>query len=284
MLYFPSPAKINRMLRIIRREENGYHYLQTVFQFTNLFDEIGFREDENDEITLLYENPNFSKEEDLIYRAAVALKNQSHCEKGVTIDLIKNLPMGAGIGGGSSNAATTLIVLNQLWDLHLTQAELMEIGTQLGADVPIFIYGHSAWAEGIGEQLSPIELPEESFLLINPGLHISTKVIFESPYLIRNSPLFEAQYFNQDRAINDCLPAIYHHYPEMKTVMELLTQAGFLPYITGTGSCLYIPTPTPDKYALLEKLAEENAWEITPFESRNRSLLFEASPFDLSFH
>lgn len=281
MLYFPAPAKINRMLRVIRREENGYHYLQTVFQFTDLFDEIGFEIREDNEIRFNYEHLDFSKEEDLIYRAILALKHYSNSDKGVTIDLIKNLPMGAGIGGGSSNAATTLVALNALWELNLSQTALIEIGKKIGADVPIFIYGKSAWAEGIGEILTPLEIKEEEFTLINPGIHISTKLIFESSELPRNSTLFPDKYFDQSRAINDCLPAIYHHYPAMRLIMNALNELNLNPYITGTGSCIFVPKMDAEQSLLLSSLAKEQGWELLPFKSLNHSLLYENAPIAL---
>lgn len=281
MLYFSSPAKINRMLRVIRREANGYHYLQTVFQFTDLFDEIGFEVREDNEIRFNYEHLDFSLEEDLIYRAIVALKHYSNSDKGVSIDLIKNLPMGAGIGGGSSNAATTLVALNTLWDLHLSKAELMQIGKKLGADVPIFIFGSSAWAEGIGEILTPLEIEEEEFTLINPGIHISTKMIFESNELPRNSPIFPDQHFDESRAINDCLPAIYHHYPAMRLIMNALNELNLNPHITGTGSCIFVPKMNSEQSLLLSTLATENGWELLPFKSLNKSLLYQNSPVNL---
>lgn len=284
MLYFSSPAKINRMLRVIRREENGYHYLQTVFQFTDLFDEIGFEVRQDNEIHFNYDHTDFSLEEDLIYRAIIALKDYTRTDKGVTVDLIKNLPMGAGIGGGSSNAATTLVALNALWELNLHETELINLGQKLGADVPIFIYGKSAWAEGIGEKLTEIEIPEEEFTLINPGIHISTKRIFESPELPRNSPLFKNKVFDQSRAINDCLPAIYHHYPVMRLIMHALDNINVNPYITGTGSCIFVPKMTSEQSLFLTTLAEENDWELRPFKSMNQSLLYQNSPIHLNTH
>ena len=282
MLYFPSPAKINRMLRVIRREENGYHYLQTVFQFTDLFDEIGFEVREDNEIQFNYKHLDFALEEDLIYRAIMALKRYSNTDKGVNVDLIKNLPMGAGIGGGSSNAATTLVVLNNLWDLHLSRDELIKIGEKLGADVPIFIFGKSAWAEGIGEKLTALEIPEEEFTLINPGIHISTKLIFESPALPRNSLMFTDKNFDQSRAINDCLPAIYHHYPVMRLIMNALHNIGLNPYITGTGSCIVVPKMSSEQSLFLATLADENNWKLHPFKSMNQSLLYQNSPIKLN--
>lgn len=281
MLYFPSPAKINRMLRVIKREDNGYHYLQTVFQFTDLFDEIGFKVTDDNEIRFNYEHNSFALEDDLIYKAIMALKDYVHTEKGVTIDLVKNLPMGAGIGGGSSNAATTLVVLNNLWDLNLSDDILLSIGKKLGADVPIFIYGQSAWAEGIGEKLTSLEVPEEAFILINPGIHISTKVIFESTHLPRNSALMTDHYFDSSRAINDCIPAIYHHYPEMQKIMRELEALGLNPYITGTGSCIFVPKPQIEQQLHLNALAEKNGWALLPFTSKNRSMLYEDSPIQL---
>lgn len=284
MLYFPAPAKINRMLRIIHREDNGYHYLQTVFQFTDLFDEIGFKAREDSDIIFNYHHIDFALEDDLIYRAITALRQHTNSHKGVTVDLIKNLPMGAGIGGGSSNAATTLVALNTLWELHLSTQELIEIGQKIGADVPIFIFGKSAWAEGIGEKLTALEIPEETFTLINPGIHISTKLIFESAELPRNSPLFTEKRFDKSRAINDCIPAIYHHYPIMRLIVNALKEIGLDPYITGTGSCLFVPQMSSEQSLFLSSLANEHGWTLHPFKSLNRSLLYQNSPIKLDGH
>ncbi len=281
--YFPAPAKINRMLRVIRREENGYHYLQTVFQFTSLFDEIGFAAsrlpfagESEHRLKFHYSHTDFSLEDDLIYRAIKALQNRTGRQFSVEIDLQKQLPMGAGLGGGSSNAATTLVALNALLDLKLTQNELIEMGANLGADVPIFIYGQSAWAEGIGEQLTPLSPPEEELLLIKPPLSISTKVIFESEHLPRNSPLFIEKVFTQKRALNDCEPAIFHHYPKMQRYMDDLKSLGLSPYITGTGSCIYIKPPNPQQNAELRQLARQYNWQLIEFQTLNRSPLQEA--------
>ena len=171
--------------------------------------------------------------------------------------------------------------MNNLWDLNLSDQILLDIGSRLGADVPIFIYGQSAWAEGIGEQLTPIEVAESEFILINPGIHISTKTIFESEFLPRNSPLMTDRYFDTSRAINDCLPAIYHHYPQMRLIMNALFEIGLDPYITGTGSCIFVSKPSAEKQLLLNTLADREKWELLAFTSKNRSMLYEDSPIQL---
>lgn len=278
--YFPAPAKINRMLRVIRREADGYHYLQTVFQFTSLFDEIGFKAsrspfpgEHSNRLLFHYPHTDFALEDDLIYRAIIALQEATGQTFNVEIDLKKRLPMGAGLGGGSSNAATTLVALNALLNLKLSTERLIEIGAKLGADVPIFIYGKSAWAEGIGEKLTPLTLPEETFLLIRPNISISTKVIFESEYLPRNSSLFEDKVFTPERALNDCEPAIFHHYPEMREYIRALSALNLSPYITGTGSCIYTRLPNNDERKELDKLAEKYHWELIEFKTLNQSPL-----------
>lgn len=275
MKYYSSPAKINRMLKVVRREANGYHYLQTIFQFTTLNDQIGFKKRAHGGLIFHYPHDNFSLDEDLIYRAIVLLEKESGQTFHLEIDLIKNLPMGGGVGGGSSNAGTTLLVLNHLYDLELSTEKLIELGAKLGADVPIFIYGKSAWAEGIGEKLQPISLPEEEMLLIVPNIPISTRKVFESEHLSRHNQRLEGIYFDQSRKINDCESAIFHHYPKMKRYMEQLTAMNTDPFITGTGASIYIAKPDADTLTKIKALASENDWTLHPFNAINQSPLLD---------
>ena len=173
MTEWPSPAKLNLFLHITGRRRNGYHELQTVFQFLDYGDTLTFEPTLNGDIELLTPMEGVEYDDNLIVRAAKMLQEYAKIELGVRISLTKILPMGGGLGGGSSNAATTLVALNQLWDCQLSNAELASIGLKLGADVPVFIDGHAAWAEGVGEKLSPILPPEPWYAVIVPSCHVS---------------------------------------------------------------------------------------------------------------
>lgn len=177
MIRVPSPAKLNLFLHIVGRRDNGYHELQSIFQLIDLYDWISFETIEEDQIQIegLAE---VKLEQNLIYRAAQYLRPHAKTPCGLKISVEKNIPMGAGLGGGSSNAATTLIVLNQLWQCGLNDEQLAAYGVQLGADVPIFIFGQNAWAEGIGEHLSFIELAQKQFIILKPDCFISTQLLF----------------------------------------------------------------------------------------------------------
>ncbi|MCK5355047.1 MAG: 4-(cytidine 5'-diphospho)-2-C-methyl-D-erythritol kinase, partial [Methyloprofundus sp.] len=157
---WPAPAKLNLMLRIVGQREDGYHLLQTVFQIIDITDGLVFSKTDDDLVRLKKTIPGVKEADDLTVRAANLLKKESGYQGGVCIDIEKNLPMGGGLGGGSSDAATVLVVLNQLWKLNISEQRLMELGVQLGADVPVFIKGTSTWAEGVGEDLTEIKLPK----------------------------------------------------------------------------------------------------------------------------
>lgn len=237
--YYPAPAKLNLMLHITGRREDGYHLLQTVFQLLDYGDEIGFRLRTDGEIHRVSENAGIPADEDLVVRAAKALaRAAAHPVPGVDIDVIKNLPAGGGLGGGSSDAATTLVVLERLWKLDLALDDLCDIGLKLGADVPVFVRGHSAWAEGVGEKLEPVTLPEGWFAVVNPGCHVSTAEIFSDSDLTRSTPLTTIADFLAHGGRNDCESVVVKRYPVIAEAMRWLGQFS-PPVLTGTGACIF---------------------------------------------
>lgn len=241
-LSLKSPAKINRFLHICGRRPDGYHNLQTVFQFIDLYDLLSFESRNDGQIILKTQLQGINPDDNLIIKAARKL--QKYCSKpcGITISIEKHLPMGAGIGGGSSNAATTLVALNQLWQLNLSNNELKQIGLELGADVPIFIHGRSAWAEGVGEQLSNLDLDEPWYLLLFPRCHVSTQKIFSHELLTRDTEIKTIAAFleqgNQEQFKNDCESLVRSLYPEIDKAFIELNQLSTAK-MTGTGACIY---------------------------------------------
>ncbi|KQE60689.1 4-(cytidine 5'-diphospho)-2-C-methyl-D-erythritol kinase [Acinetobacter pittii] len=240
MIRVPSPAKLNLFLHITGRRENGYHELQTIFQLIDLYDWMTFTPTLGEEIKIdgLSE---VRAEENLIYRAAQILKPHAKKFCGLHIKIEKNIPMGAGLGGGSSNAATTLIVLNQLWECGLKQEQLADYGVKLGADVPIFIYGKNAWAEGIGEHLSFIDLDQKQFIILKPDCFISTQLLFSQKTLTRDSKTtkFCAYQLEPSNFGNNFEPLTRQLYPEVEEAMQYLDQFGQAK-LTGTGACVFI--------------------------------------------
>lgn len=240
MIRVPSPAKLNLFLHITGRRENGYHELQTIFQLIDLYDWMIFTPtlDEQIKIDGLSE---VQPEENLIYRAAQILRPHAKKFCGLNIKIEKNIPMGAGLGGGSSNAATTLIVLNQLWECGLNKEQLADYGVKLGADVPIFIYGKNAWAEGIGEHLSFIDLDQKQFIISKPDCFISTQLLFSQKTLTRDSKTtkFCAYQLEPSNFGNNFEPLARQLYPKVEEAMRYLDQFGQAK-LTGTGACVFI--------------------------------------------
>jgi 4-diphosphocytidyl-2-C-methyl-D-erythritol kinase len=235
---WPAPAKLNLMLRIVDRRPDGYHELQTVFQFLDRQDELRFHLRDDPLIKLRHSLPDVPAESDLCYRAARTLQAASGCEQGVEIELDKQLPMGGGLGGGSSDAATTLVALNRLWGTGLGTGELQRIGLRLGADVPIFIHGHAAWAEGVGERLTDIDPACDWYLVITPDCHVSTAEIFAQPDLTRHSPRIKIRDFLRGDSRNDCLPVVRRRHPRVAEALDWLDR--FAPArLTGTGACVF---------------------------------------------
>lgn len=241
-LELPAPAKINHFLHICGRRDDGYHNLQTVFQFLDIADTLFFERREDGKIQLLSELDEIPNEENLIIRAARALQKASNSSYGADIRIRKILPMGAGLGGGSSNAATCLVALNHLWQLAYSTEQLQQIGVALGADVPIFIYGKSAWAEGIGEKLHAITLSERWYLLLIPPCHVSTAKIFSHPQLTRDTEMKTIAAFleqgSQEHFHNDCEYLVRRLYPEVDLAFNMLSRFAQA-RMTGTGACVY---------------------------------------------
>ena len=236
MLTLPAPAKLNLFLHITGRRADGYHTLQTLFQLLDYGDTLQFVE--SDALTLTPDLPGVASADNLIIRAARLLQQHTGCTRGATITLEKRLPMGGGIGGGSSNAATTLLALNRLWGLRLALDELAALGLQLGADVPVFVRGTTAWAEGIGEQLQAVAMPSRNYLILVPPCAISTARIFSDPALTRNSSPITIAAFLREGGRNDCEPVTKKLYPEVDLALTQLSR--FAPaQMTGTGACVF---------------------------------------------
>lgn len=238
-LNWPAPAKLNLMLRIVGRRADGYHLLQTVFQFLDHADLIDFRPRTDGRIQRVSALPEVPAEQDLVVRAAASLQLYAQSAlNGVDIRVHKRLPMGGGLGGGSSDAATTLLALNRLWGCGLTRAQLADIGLGLGADVPVFVHGQSAWAEGVGERLQPVDLPELWFVVLVPPTQVSTAAVFGHPELTRNSVPITIRAFVAGDTRNDCLPVVNKVYPEVAQAIDWLGKFSEA-RLTGTGACVF---------------------------------------------
>ncbi|MEW6996376.1 4-(cytidine 5'-diphospho)-2-C-methyl-D-erythritol kinase [Colwelliaceae bacterium BS250] len=235
---FSSVAKINRFLHITGQRDNGYHELQTIFQFLDFGDYLEFQVNDSGIINLLTPIAGVDYEQNLIIKAAKLLQQYSKTAFGVDIKLEKHLPMGGGLGGGSSNAATTLLALNVLWQLNLPTSQLSKLGITLGADVPVFVEAQTAFAEGIGEQLTPIIIDEPWFLVTIPNCSISTATIFGSPNLTRNTKKLTIDSINIEQCHNDCENLVIKLYPEVAKLMAWLLE--YAPSrLTGTGACIF---------------------------------------------
>lgn len=235
---WPAPAKLNLFLHITGRREDGYHLLQTVFQFLDFGDELVFTPREDGRIQRLTEIAGVPAEQDLVVRAAKLLKHEAGLDAGVDLEINKRLPMGGGLGGGSSDAATTLVALNRIWDCGLTLAQLAKLGLQLGADVPVFIRGQAAWAEGVGEELIPVELPEAWFVVLIPPVNVSTAKVFSDPQLIRDCPTITIRDFLAGAGDNVCEPLVRTHYPQVDAALSDLSKYA-ASRMTGTGACVF---------------------------------------------
>lgn len=234
-----SPAKINLFLHIVGRKPNGYHLLQTIFQFIDLCDHLQFTLRKDQTLELQHQT-QIPVEQNLIIKAARLLQARSKTSYGATIVLDKVIPEGAGLGGGSSNAASTLLALNQLWQLNFSQKELLSMALELGADVPIFVFGQNAFAEGIGEQLTPITLLPQWYIIIKPNCSIRTAEIFQHPRLPRNTPAIRPEDYHYETTHNDFQELICELYPEVAESLATLNEFGQA-RLTGTGACLFLP-------------------------------------------
>jgi 4-diphosphocytidyl-2-C-methyl-D-erythritol kinase len=268
---WPAPAKLNLMLRIVGRKADGYHLLQTVFQFIDLCDWLTFHPDESGMVWLKKPIPGVPEATDLTIQAANLLKTESGCQHGVCIEVEKNLPMGGGIGGGSSDAATTLVVLNKLWSLGFSTEKLMQLGLLLGADVPIFVYGFSAWAEGVGELLAKIVVPEQWVVVIKPACHVDTKEIFSTKELTRDSKPIKIEDFLAGQHQNDCEAVVSKMYQSVENALSDLSVFAEA-RLTGTGACVFAQF---DSEAEAHKAyqALQNKWQVYIAKGVNKSPL-----------
>ncbi|HQQ63057.1 MAG TPA: 4-(cytidine 5'-diphospho)-2-C-methyl-D-erythritol kinase [Pseudomonadales bacterium] len=249
-LTLPAPAKINLFLHITGRRADGYHLLQTVFQLLDHGDSLDFSLRDDGQITLTGEVPGIAPEQNLIVKAGRLLQQHTRCRPGADIVLVKRLPTGGGLGGGSSDAATTLLGLNILWDLQLDIDTLAALGLQLGADVPVFVRGRSSWAEGVGELLTPVNLPDNWFLVITPDCAVNTGEIFNAEELTRNTPAITIAAFSQGggqvATRNDCQPVVEKRYPAVKNALEWLSHHTNC-RMTGTGASVFGSFPTREQ-------------------------------------
>jgi len=242
---WPAPAKLNLMLHITGRREDGYHELQTIFQFIDFSDELEFKLRSDNRIIRHCENFDVPENEDIIIRAASLLREnflqKNSSDKsifGVDITLKKNIPMGAGLGGGSSDAATTLLALNKLWKMQFTIDELAEMGLRLGADVPVFVRGFAAFAEGIGEKLSPVSPGESWYLLLIPPVHVSTKEVFCNPHLTRDCSAIKLCDLSRREWRNVCTPVVVKSYPVVSQAIDIVGKYSKA-YMSGTGASVF---------------------------------------------
>ena len=236
-----SPAKLNLFLHITGRRADGYHQLQTLFRMLDWGDRLHFTPDNSGEITLGGSDLGIPAAQNLIVRAAQVLPRRSRSQ-GVQITLDKHIPAGGGLGGGSSNAATTLLALNHLWQLGLTKVELQRLAATLGADVPVFTAGYTAWAEGIGEILTPVELPDAWYLVVAPDCHVSTAEVFSNEQLTRNTSPIKIAAFFEGHSRNDCQEIVSEIYPEVDNALKWLSNFGEAK-LTGTGACVFASFP-----------------------------------------
>ncbi len=270
---WPAPAKLNLMLRIVGQRPDGYHLLQTVFQFIDLCDWIIFHPVDGRRVSLQKTIPGVPEADDLTIRAANLLKAETGCQSGVCIEVEKNLPMGGGLGGGSSDAATTLVVLNKLWDLQLSVEKLMALGLTLGADVPVFVYGYSAWAEGVGEKLEAISVPEQWVVVIKPECHVNTKEIFSSKSLTRNSKSIKIADFIAGQHQNDCVEVVCQRYPSVKNALVALSEFSEA-RLTGTGACVFAQFDSKEAAVNAYQSLKINKWQVYLAKGLNESPLF----------
>lgn len=245
MRFWSAPAKINLFLHVIGRRADGYHLLQTAFQFLDYGDELSFRVTDDGRVTRIIDLPGVSTETDLSLRAAKLLKDSTHSSKGVEVTLKKRLPAGGGLGGGSSDAATTLIALNQLWGTNLPISELAAIGLKLGADVPVFVRGQAAWAEGVGEALTPVDLPQPWYFVVAPPVAVSTAEVFADFARQKQlTPYTLARTIRDLRGLrdNDLEPLVRQRYPEVNRAFQWLAPYG-QPRMAGSGGCVFLELP-----------------------------------------
>lgn len=236
---WPAPAKLNLFLHVVGRREDGYHLLQTVFRFIDRADTLRFSPRSDGDIVLATPIPGVPAESDLTVRAARLLQQTTSCRQGATIHLDKQLPMGGGLGGGSSDAATVLLALNHLWETGLSRLQLEKLGLTLGADVPVFVHGHNTFAEGVGEAFTDVELPPESYLVIHPEAHVPTAAIFGAPELKRDTPAMRTAEWRHGDGHNDLETVACAKFPAVAAALARLKELAPKAMMTGSGACVF---------------------------------------------
>nr|VFJ88436.1 MAG: 4-diphosphocytidyl-2-C-methyl-D-erythritol kinase [Candidatus Kentron sp. LFY] len=310
---WPAPAKLNLFLHVIGRRPDGYHNLETVFQFVDFGDDLTLRVRRDGEIRRISDLPGVAPEGDLVVRAAKVLKSQAATPLGVDISVTKRIPLGGGLGGGSSDAATTLVGLNHVWGLGLGVQTLAEIGLGLGADVPVFVRGQASFASGVGEDLTPMAFEEPWYVVIYPGCSVATREIFDAPDLTRATPPIKMRALpggdvDEDSPLslssllagtkNDCEAAVCRRYPKVSAALEWLARFDTRstdPRMTGTGSCVFAPFRELSEAKRVlsrlrnigetggrrERAARTEGWLGFVARGRNRSPLFGGYPGDV---
>jgi len=236
---FPAPAKLNLFLHITGRRADGYHLLQSVFRLIDRHDDLHLRPTTDGQIRRTREVAGVPEAQDLCVRAARLLQQHTGCQLGVDIQLNKHLPMGGGLGGGSSDAATVLLALNRLWQLNLSRQELLRLALQLGADVPVFVFGRNAWAEGVGEELTAIALPPAWYVVLTPSVHVATAQVFASEQLTRDTNPAKMAAFFKGYGHNDLQPVVCRQYPAVASALDWLKQFGDA-RMSGSGASVFL--------------------------------------------
>src|SRR5438128_1725962 len=236
---WPAPAKLNLFLHILGRRDDGYHLLQTVFQLLDWGDRVRLRPRADGTIVRVSGLAEVPPEQDLAVRAAIALRRATGTARGADIAIDKQIPAGGGLGGGSSDAATVLVALNEIWGTRLSEDELARIGLMLGADVPMFVRGHTAWAEGVGAKLTPIELPARHYLILDPRVRVATAELFQALELTRNAPpLTIYGYLDGAPTANVFAPVVRARFPEVASALDWLKSCGDA-RLSGSGACVF---------------------------------------------
>jgi len=261
---FPAPAKLNLFLHIIGRRADGYHLLQTVFRLLDFGDDVRISINTSGRIQRAQPIPGVPEEQDITLRAAKLLQQATDCTLGADIAVEKRIPMGGGLGGGSSDAATVLLALNRLWRLELSRTRLMELGLQLGADVPVFVFGQNAWGEGVGEKLQPIDLPEAWYVVLTPAVHVSTAAIFSSNDLTRDTIPRKMAAFSKGFGQNDMQPLVCRMYPEVAKWLDWLGQFGDA-RMSGSGSSVFVELASQEA---AETVMNSKPAEVSGFVAR----------------
>ncbi|MDP1929122.1 MAG: 4-(cytidine 5'-diphospho)-2-C-methyl-D-erythritol kinase [Thiobacillus sp.] len=247
---YPAPAKLNLFLHVVGRRADGYHMLQSVFRLIDRADTVHLELCDDGQVVRVGDLPGVAEDDDLTVRAARLLQAHAPEGSGVRIRLEKVLPMGGGLGGGSSDAATVLLALNRLWEVNLSRERLQQLALQLGADVPVFVFGQTAFAEGVGEILSPVNVPPAWYVVLMPPVQVPTAAIFAAPELTRNTPALKIARFSAGMGRNDLQPVVISRYPEVARSFEWLAQFGGA-QMTGSGACVFASFET-----------EEAAWDV----------------------